>query len=59
METVQPKPMQSPISGQIITPKMVTFKSGKKMVTEAHWICPTSGQFIKKGIVKIEDIKED
>jgi hypothetical protein len=58
MQFVQPKQITSPISGQPVTPKIVTVKNGKQTVTEAHWICPSSGQFIRKGIVKIEDTKE-
>jgi len=42
-----------------VNPKIVTVINGKKTVTEAHWICPASGQFIRKGIVKIEDSSEN
>jgi len=58
MDLVQPKQIISPISGQPVTPKIVVVKNGKNTITEAHWICPSSGQFIRKGIVKIEENTE-
>ena len=30
-----------------------------KILAKAHWICPDSGQFVRKGLVKVEDIKRD
>ena len=48
----------SPISGEAVEPRLKTFRSGNKRVTEAHWICPTSGEFIRKGVVSVEDISE-
>lgn len=57
MEQVQPKQIISPISGVPVTPKLIVKKVGKQNITEAHWICPTSGQFIRKGIVKIENVE--
>jgi hypothetical protein len=57
MDYVTPKQITSPISGQPVNPKIVTLQRGNKIITEAHWIDPASGQFIRKGIVKIEDTK--
>ena len=51
METVTPKRIISPISGQYIEPKIVTIRDRHKIITEAHWIDPVSGIFIRKGIV--------
>jgi hypothetical protein len=54
---VQPKIIPSPYSGTPIRPQIRTRESAGKVYTEAHWICPDSGQFVRKGIVKIEDKK--
>lgn len=59
METVTPKRILSPISGHYVEPKIVTIKDRNKIITEAHWIDPISGAFIRKGIVKIEEIKKN
>jgi len=58
METVTPKRIISPISGQYIEPKIVTIRDRHKIITEAHWIDPVSGIFIRKGIVKVEELKQ-
>jgi hypothetical protein len=55
MNFVRPIKIASPISGQPVTPKIVTLDNGKQVVKEAHWIDPASGAFIRKGIVSIED----
>ena len=54
MDFVQPKRIQSPWSGEQCTPKLKVLDNGDKIVTEAYWYCPTTGQFITKGIVKVE-----
>tara|TARA_R100000084_G_C4587384_1_gene116745 strand:+ start:128 stop:304 length:177 start_codon:yes stop_codon:yes gene_type:complete len=48
-------PIASPISGETVFPKMHRIERGGKVYTEAHWIDPASGTFIRKGIVSIED----
>ena len=58
MTFVTPKRIMSPISGEAVEPRLKTFRSGNKRVTEAHWTCPTSGEFIRKGVVSVEDISE-
>lgn len=54
---VQPKIIPSPFSGSPIRPQIRTREDGQKVYTEAHWICPDSGRFVMKGIVKVEDKK--
>jgi hypothetical protein len=56
MDIVKPVKITSPISGQPVEPRIVTRIYGDKIYTEAHWIDPASGAFIRKGIVKIEPI---
>ena len=50
-------PIASPISGETSFPRIHKVERGGKIYTEAHWICPASGAFIRKGIVSIEDVK--
>jgi hypothetical protein len=38
----------------LIHPKIVKLDTGKNIVTEAHWIDPISGFFVRKGVVSIE-----
>jgi hypothetical protein len=40
-----------------VQPRIVTVINGNKVIKEAHWIDPSSGAFIRKGIVSIEDVK--
>lgn len=54
---VQPVVISSPFSGSPIRPQIRTRVSEGKLYTEAHWYCPDSGRFVKKGIIKIEDQK--
>jgi hypothetical protein len=55
MNFVRPIKITSPISGQSVTPRIVTLDNGKQVIKEAHWIDPASGTFIRKGIVSIEN----
>jgi hypothetical protein len=55
---VRPVRITSPISGGQSTPRIVKTQRGDKIYTEAHWYCPDSGQYIRKGIVSIEDVKK-
>lgn len=55
---IQPKIIASPFSGSPIRPQMRTREDAHKIYTEAHYICPDSGRFVMKGIVKIEDKKK-
>lgn len=54
---VEPKIISSPFSGSPVRPQIRVRESDGKIYTEAHWICPDSGRFFHKGIVKIEDKK--
>jgi hypothetical protein len=51
---VQPVIITSPFSGSPIRPQIRTRESEGRVYTEAHWYCPDSGRFVRKGIVKIE-----
>ena len=53
---VQPKVIMSPISGEPVRPQLKTYIKGDQKITEAQWIDPASGTFIRKGIVSIEAI---
>ena len=57
MDYVTPKQILSPFSGEFSTPKLRQVDYGDRIVTEAHWYCPRTGQFITKGVVK-EEVKE-
>ena len=48
----------SPISGQPCKPTINTFIRDKKRITEASYIDPASGTFIRKVIVSVEDIEK-
>ena len=56
MQMVRAIPIASPISGETSFPRIHKVERGGKIYTEAHWICPASGAFIRKGIVSIEDV---
>lgn len=58
MDFVNPQPIRSPYTGDLIKPRLRTREYLGKIYTEAHWICPNSGQFVRKGLVKVEDIKK-
>jgi hypothetical protein len=57
MNMVQPKKIISPFSGEVSIPKLRTLDYGDTIVTEAHWYCPRTGQFITKGTVSVEPKK--
>lgn len=58
MDFVNPQPIRSPYTGDLIRPRLRTREYLGKLYTEAHWICPNSGQFVRKGLVKVEDVKK-
>ncbi len=58
MQMVRAIPIASPISGETVFPKIHKLERGGKVYTEAHWIDPCSGTFIRKGIVSIEDVQK-
>lgn len=52
----EPKIITSPISGQPVRPQLKTYKTGSVEVTEAHYIDPSSGTFIRKAVVSTKSI---
>ena len=58
MNTVRPINISSPITGSVCRPKIITTQRGDKVYTEAHWYCPDSGQFIRKGLISVEPIEK-
>lgn len=58
MDIVEPRIITSPISGQPSVPRIVETKIGTNLVKEAYWYDPSSGAFIRKGIVSIVSTKE-
>lgn len=54
---VRPTIIASPISGAPVRPQLKSYVRNNQKVTEAHWIDPSSGSFIRKGIVSIEPVK--
>ena len=51
MEYVKPIQIMSPYSGVMVKPKLREKDYGDKIVVEAWWYCPSSGEFMQKGIV--------
>lgn len=56
MDFVRPVKIASPISGQPVAPRIIERIVDNKLYKEAHWIDPSSGAFIRKGLVSIEDL---
>jgi hypothetical protein len=56
MDIILPKPIVSPISGQTVKPIFKTYIREGKEITEAHYIDPASGTFIRKGVVSVKDV---
>ena len=52
MDKVTPKKIVSPYSGEWSTPKIINREYPDRTIREAHWYCPSSGQFITKGVVE-------
>ena len=59
MDIVNPQPIRSPWTGDLIKPRIRTREYMGKIYTEAHWICPNTGEFVRKGLVKVEDVSKD
>ena len=58
MDIVNPQPIRSPYTGDLIQPRIREREYLGKIYTEAHWICPSTGEFIRKGIVKVVDVNK-
>jgi hypothetical protein len=56
MDIITPKIIVSPISGQPVKPRLRTYVREGKEITEAEYIDPASGAFIRKGIVSVKDL---
>ena len=59
MDYVTPKMIMSQYSGRMVKPKIVERDYPDRVVVEAIWTCPSSGEFIQKGIVKIIPKNQD
>lgn len=59
MDLIQPKIIQSPISGEPVKPRLKTYIRNQQEIVEAEYIDPASGSFIRKGIVSVRDISEN
>ena len=55
MNIVRPIIIESPISGNPVRPNISERRIGPHIYVEATWIDPSSGTFIRKGLVKILD----
>lgn len=55
---VKPVIIASPISGAPVKPQLKSYERNGQRITEAHWIDPNSGTFIRKGIVSVDNIKK-
>ena len=56
---VRPIRIQSPISGQTMTPRLVEKAYGDKIHVEAQWFDPASGNLVQRGLVEIKDKPTD
>lgn len=54
MDLVQPRKIASPYTGELVAPQLKVRDYGNEIITEAWWYCPATGQFIQKGVVKVE-----
>lgn len=55
-DKVEPRMIASPYDGTPVKPKIQTKVMSGMQITEAHWYCPTTGRFIKKGTVSIKKL---
>lgn len=58
MDFIQPRIIQSPISGEPVKPRIHTYIRNHQEIVEAEYIDPASGAFIRKGIVSVKDLKK-
>jgi len=58
MDFISPKPIVSPISGEIVKPRLRTYVRGNQEIVEAEYIDPASGTFIRKGIVSVNEVNK-
>ncbi len=55
MNIVRPIIIESPISGNPTKPVITERRIGNRIYVEASWTCPSSGVFLRKGLIKILD----
>lgn len=55
-DKVEPKMIASPYDGSTVRPKLQTKIIDGYQITEAHWTCPTTGRFIRKGTVEVKKL---
>ena len=58
MDFISPKPIVSPISGELVKPRLRTYVRGNQEIVEAEYIDPASGTFIRKGIVSVNEVNK-
>lgn len=54
---VQPKIIPSPITGVPISPRVSDRRVGQNIYTEAVWVCPSTGEIVKKGVVAVKPVE--
>ena len=54
---IRPVVIASPISGQPVRPRIKTYVRNNQEIVEAEYIDPSSGAFIRKGIVSVTDLQ--
>lgn len=57
-DKVEPRIIASPYDGMPVKPKLQTKIMGDVQITEAHWYCPSTGRFIRKGTVEVKKIEK-
>lgn len=55
-DRVEPRIINSPYDGSPVKPKLIKKQMNGMQITEAHWYCPNTGRFIRKGTVDIKKI---
>jgi len=59
MDFIDPrKTVMSPHNGLPVKPKLHTYVRDNKEIVEAHYIDPTTGLFLHKGVVSVKDLPE-
>jgi hypothetical protein len=51
----EPRNIPSPMTGETVRPRILTFERDGKIYTEAHYYCPSSGQFFHKAQISVQD----
>lgn len=57
-DKVEPRMITSPFDGNPVKPRIQTKVIDNMQITEAHWYCPTTGRFIRKGTVEIKKLEK-